>query len=277
VVLYQPVSQVNSPLTRTCTHPDIRPGYDKNWLWSGGNLWYERWQQIWQYEPEYVEIISWNDFGESHYIGPLDDRQYGAFDTGEAPFNYVAGLEHTGWALHLAWMIETYLTGKGRTISESALVSHHVTKLGACSEGGTTGNTASQLQLEFAPGDLSEDRLYIAALLTEPAGFSVNEKIIVDPKGWDIIPSGGVGLYYTSVPMDGESFLVIKSGHHLLMYAQGRVRSSSPSSAMANHCLCSAPKSRRRALLVAWPIGMRGSRQSRWNHPAVKCSTKSST
>jgi hypothetical protein len=44
---------------------------------------------VWNVKPEFVQIISWNDYGESHYIGPLDDRQYEAFDIGMAPYNYV--------------------------------------------------------------------------------------------------------------------------------------------------------------------------------------------
>jgi len=47
------------------------PGYDKNWLWAGDELWFDRWQEVWSFQPEWVEIISWNDFGESHYTGPL--------------------------------------------------------------------------------------------------------------------------------------------------------------------------------------------------------------
>ena len=37
----------------------------------------DRWTQLIsaEHQPDYVEIITWNDFGESHYIGPLDDRQ----------------------------------------------------------------------------------------------------------------------------------------------------------------------------------------------------------
>src|SRR5688500_4058780 len=54
------------------------PGYNKNWLWNGNDLWYDRWTQVLSLDPqpEFLQIISWNDYGESHYIGPLDDRQY---------------------------------------------------------------------------------------------------------------------------------------------------------------------------------------------------------
>ena len=84
------------------------PGYNKNWLWGGGNLWYERWAQVLFKQPEYVQIISWNDYGESHYIGPLDDRQYTAFQTGKAPCNYVKDLDHTAWLKHLPYMIDMW-------------------------------------------------------------------------------------------------------------------------------------------------------------------------
>jgi hypothetical protein len=73
------------------------PDYNKNWLWRGDNLWYQRWMQVWYLQPEFFEIISWNDFGESHYIGPLDDRQYSPFVTGKAPFNYAKDMPHDGW------------------------------------------------------------------------------------------------------------------------------------------------------------------------------------
>jgi hypothetical protein len=42
------------------------PGYDKNWLWRGDDLWYDRWQEVLFFQPEFVEILTWNDYGESH-------------------------------------------------------------------------------------------------------------------------------------------------------------------------------------------------------------------
>ena len=75
------------------------PGYNKNWLWRGDDLWFHRWQQMISIDhpPEFIEIISWNDFGESHYIGGLDSTQYEAFETGKAPYNYLETMPHDGW------------------------------------------------------------------------------------------------------------------------------------------------------------------------------------
>ena len=76
------------------------PGFKKNWLWRGDSLWVDRWLQLIagekEQQPEFIQIISWNDYGESHHIGPLDDRQYGAFDVGKAPYNYVVDKPHDG-------------------------------------------------------------------------------------------------------------------------------------------------------------------------------------
>ncbi|KAK4149895.1 glycoside hydrolase [Chaetomidium leptoderma] len=61
------------------------PGYRKNWLWRGDSLWFDRWVHVMHLQPEYVQIISWNDYGESHHIGPLRDKAYVAFDGNLAP------------------------------------------------------------------------------------------------------------------------------------------------------------------------------------------------
>lgn len=42
------------------------PGYSKNWMWPDYTmgLWATRWTEVLFLQPDYVEIISWNDFGE---------------------------------------------------------------------------------------------------------------------------------------------------------------------------------------------------------------------
>jgi|TARA_R110002003_G_scaffold279_12_gene18112 hypothetical protein len=64
-----------------------------------------------EFQPEFLQIISWNDYGESHYIGPLDSRQYSAFTTGRAPYNYVENMPHDGWRTLLPFLISMYKTG----------------------------------------------------------------------------------------------------------------------------------------------------------------------
>lgn len=65
------------------------PGYNKNWMWRGDNVWYDRWQEVWYLQPEFVEILTWNDYGETHYIGPLYDKAMAPMHIGKPPFDYV--------------------------------------------------------------------------------------------------------------------------------------------------------------------------------------------
>lgn len=197
------------------------PGYKKNWLWryvnsfsihfitfssaedlifhSGDNLWYDRWQEIWYLKPPFVEIISWNDYGESHYIGPLRDYAMEAFEIGKAPFNYVTNMPHDGWRLFLPFLIDTYKYGKATITKEGLTVWHRPQPASACGTGRTSGNTASQLQIEFPPAEMVEDRIFYSALLGSPASVTVS--IGVSQQGnWEWKPDGGVGIYHGSVP-----------------------------------------------------------------------------
>lgn len=53
------------------THYGSEVSYSKNWVFPSDLLWYDRWQEILALGPRFVEIITWNDYGESHYVGPL--------------------------------------------------------------------------------------------------------------------------------------------------------------------------------------------------------------
>ncbi|KAF3807739.1 Mutanase [Colletotrichum gloeosporioides] len=184
------------------------PGYSKNWLWRGDDLWYDRWNQVWTIRPEYVQIISWNDFGESHYIGPLNDKAYVAFgpEKGKAPFNYAVNRPHDGWRRFLPYLIDTYKSGKA-TVSEESLVSwYRLSPSRACASGGTKGNTGSQLQAEVPPETLAQDRVSFSAMLTSPADIELQiGGETTSNFEWISTPPGGVGIYHGSVPFWGRT------------------------------------------------------------------------
>ncbi|GFF26046.1 mutanase Pc12g07500 [Aspergillus lentulus] len=181
------------------------PGYKKNWLWRSDDLWYDRWQQVWYFQPEFVEIISWNDFGESHYIGPLDDTQYSAFKIGNAPYNYVENMPHDGWRQLLPYVIDTYRNGRATFDTEVLVTWYRPTLASACGDGGTTANTASQLQIEYRPVDIVDDRIFVSALLSEPAYLTINYGVGEYGVDWDYTPEGGVGIYHASMALNGQT------------------------------------------------------------------------
>ncbi|KAK3935749.1 glucan endo-1,3-alpha-glucosidase [Diplogelasinospora grovesii] len=179
------------------------PNWSKNWLWRGDSLWFDRWNQVLSADPEYVQIISWNDYGESHYIAPLHSEQYGLFSVGGAPYNYAANMPHDGWRQFLPYLISQYKTGRASITTESLVSWFRLSPANACSTGGTTGNTASQGQVVYDPATLAQDRVFFSALLSSSAQVSIAIGRVTQRGSWSSIPSGGSGIYFGSVPFNG--------------------------------------------------------------------------
>jgi hypothetical protein len=179
------------------------PGYDKNFVCHGDDLWYDRWVEVGFLNPEWVEIISWNDYGESHYIGPLNEKGYGVFTAGKAPYNYARGMPHDGWRLQLPYLIDLYKKGTASVTEESLVVWYRTQPRISCGGGNTTGFTA-QLQVEEDADTWIADKLFFSALLASNA--SVRVSIGGDEKDtkWEFEPDGGVGVYHGSFDYDSK-------------------------------------------------------------------------
>ncbi|KAJ9367746.1 CAZyme family GH71 and CBM24 [Paecilomyces variotii] len=181
------------------------PGYKKNWMWRGDDLWHDRWQEVLYVQPEFVEIVSWNDYGESHYIGPLYDKAMEAFTIGKAPFNYATNMPHDGWRLTLPFWIDMYKKGTAEVTEEHIVAWYRLTPAAACDSGGTSGNTASQLQIEFPPAEMAQDRIFFSAVLGSFSGVVVSIGGSAETAGWSSVPDDDVGVYHGSVAFDGRT------------------------------------------------------------------------
>ncbi|KAK0716804.1 glycoside hydrolase family 71 protein [Lasiosphaeria miniovina] len=154
------------------------PGFNKNWMWRGDNLWDTRWAQVMEVNPDFVEILTWNDWGESHYINNVRVSELGLFDNANAPVKYAANNPHTGWQKFLPFYIAQYKAGgKAPAITkEDAYMTYRKTKATACPSGGTTGNNkafGNPPQVEVPPETLVEDSVFFAALLNSDEGVTV--------------------------------------------------------------------------------------------------------
>lgn len=191
---------------------------------SGDNLWYDRWQEILFVKPDFVEIISWNDYGESHYIGPLREHAMEAFNIGRAPYNYATNMPHDGWRLFLPFLIDTYKSGTAKVDREGLTVWHRPQPAAACSSGGTSGNTASQLQIEFPPTEIVQDHIFFSALLGSPATVTVSVGGVALQASWTWQPEGDVGIYHGSVPFGshlGDVVVTLQRDGKQLVQVQG--------------------------------------------------------
>ena len=82
----------------------------KKWLFNSGNLWHASWLQAQERQPELIEILTWNDWGESHHIAdnPRDPSAYPPDSN-----IYVPPTNHSGWRADLPYYIELYNGGPG--------------------------------------------------------------------------------------------------------------------------------------------------------------------
>jgi glucan endo-1,3-alpha-glucosidase len=101
------------------------PQWNKNWYSSSESLWFDRWQQVLDVMPDFVEIITckWNacyscfrflvltcltgnDYGESSYICDTNPHQIV-----QGADKYVNGYDHSGFRAILPYFIQAYKAG----------------------------------------------------------------------------------------------------------------------------------------------------------------------
>ncbi|KAL2222336.1 putative glucan endo-1,3-alpha-glucosidase agn1 precursor [Thermoascus aurantiacus ATCC 26904] len=79
----------------------------QNWYRIGELNYAQRIEQVLELQPDFVEIVTWNDAGESHYIGNFWPEQIAGTDIG----NYTNGFDHKGWQQLLPPFIQAYKSG----------------------------------------------------------------------------------------------------------------------------------------------------------------------
>ena len=82
-----------------------------NWLHAqDSNIFIDRWVELLKLKPNYIEVISWNDFGESHYIGPADiTPESELMEPSKA--DYYGNLDHSAFLKMSAIFIKTFKAG----------------------------------------------------------------------------------------------------------------------------------------------------------------------
>ncbi|CAD6446789.1 70f8fb62-2be9-40c0-91c7-3914c6610b41 [Sclerotinia trifoliorum] len=180
------------------------PGFDKNWVWPdiSMSLWSDRWTEILLQKPDYVEIISWNDYGESHYISQSSPSP--PFLDGDDTFDYVTGIDHDAWTYPLAIWAEQYKTGKATVTEESLILEYMLHSPNDCNDGNTTVNTASQYQIESLPADIMTYKyIGFTATLGSMANVTIHVGDQVSAASWQTVPAGDVGVYHGSLLVTG--------------------------------------------------------------------------
>jgi glucan endo-1,3-alpha-glucosidase len=131
----------------------------------------------------FAEIISWNDFGESHYIGPITSNQPGSQ-------GWVNGMPHTGWLGLIAYYAPAFKTGSYPAIKQDQLF--------LWSRPHSKNTTAtSPTNAKPTRWQDTDDNLYAVALLTAPATVQIYSG---SNKGTFTLPAGLSKLLVQSSP-----------------------------------------------------------------------------
>ncbi|KAI1751916.1 glycoside hydrolase family 71 protein [Xylaria castorea] len=182
-----------------------------SWYRNGETTLLERMNQILQLKPEFTEVITWNDAGESHYVGPSwpetvgsDILQYG--DTDKIP--------HTGWQPLITSFIKAFKAGASST---SAMVPANGASfagamwyrgiLKSCLNNGGDGTPRGS-------GGASDTVVYAVVLPANSKGFQVR------------VTSGGQVLVTQSVAagLNYNTIAGLKKGSQLLELLDGSGR-----------------------------------------------------
>lgn len=89
----------------------------KKWLWHANEFQFStRWEQLIEHrdQVDIVEVISWNNYGESTYVGPVGAEQPGS----QA---WVTGYDHTPWLKMTSMYARAFKSGTAPPIEEDRL------------------------------------------------------------------------------------------------------------------------------------------------------------
>ncbi|KAF2473010.1 uncharacterized protein BDR25DRAFT_283669 [Lindgomyces ingoldianus] len=187
------------------THFGAEVSYPKNWVFPGDLLWYNRWNEILQLQPRFIEIITWNDYGESHYVGPLSSKH-----TDDGNSKWANDMPHNGWLDMAKPYIQAFKAGENspaKYITEDQLVYWYRPTLKSlnCDNTDTTGQRPDGV-------DTMEDAVFVVALLTEDGKVTAvsgkNSKTFDAPAGasaWKV--DMGVGPQSFSLERGGQTVM----------------------------------------------------------------------
>jgi len=213
------------------THYGPEVSYSKNWVFPGDLLWYLRWLEILTLKPRFVEIVTWNDYGESHYIGPLSSPHN---DDGGS--KWVNDMPHNGWLDMAKPFISAFKAGAASPnayITQDQLIYWYrpTPKALNCDATDTTmvpANNGSGNYFNGRPNgyDTLKDQVFVVSLLTSPGTVVVNSAGTV----YTYNAPAGASAFAVNFKVGTQSFTLQRNG--------ATVISATSLKAIQNTCPC---------------------------------------
>lgn len=160
------------------THYGAEVSYSKNFVFPSDLLWFTRWNEVLTQKPQFVEIITWNDYGESHYIGPLSSPH-----SDDGASKWVNDMPHGGFRDLAKPYIAAFKAGADSVddyIEEDQIIYWYrpTTSDVDCDSTDNTMAAASNASGNYFHGkpngfEIMSDEVFIVTLLTDNATLSV--------------------------------------------------------------------------------------------------------
>nr|POE82470.1 glucan endo-1,3-alpha-glucosidase agn1 [Quercus suber] len=142
------------------------------YVMSSDTLFPTRFEQITsdaEVQPDIIELLTWNDFCESHYLRDLPGKDKSAKDHVELGHmgHYVWGQSHSAWRIIAKYYISWWKTGSAPEITQDQVVFWHRThpKAAVCEH-----SPASGIKNALFPADA----VFAWAVVTSPATISMS-------------------------------------------------------------------------------------------------------
>ncbi|KAH8901773.1 glycoside hydrolase [Thozetella sp. PMI_491] len=206
------------------THYGPEVSYSKNFAFPSDTLMFDRLSDMLELQPQFFELVTWNDFGESHYLAPLDS-QHG--DDGNS--KWTLGLPHEGWLDMAKPFIAAYKAGASKEqivdhIEEEQIVYWYRPNPTATNcdltdtTAGRSADNSSGNYFEGRPNGYESfaDEVFVVSLLKEAGTLSVSSgnstQTFSAPAGAQIfrVPMG-LGTQSFSLSRDGQSVFAASS------------------------------------------------------------------
>ncbi|KAL1672390.1 glycoside hydrolase family 71 protein [Schizophyllum commune] len=204
-----------NPALQTHFGPEVP--YSKNWVFPSDMLFYRRWLEILQTKPRFVEIVTWNDYGESHYVGPLSSKHN---DDGAS--KWVNDMPHSGWLDMAKPFIAAFKAGASTPnayIAADQLVYwYRVTpKALNCDPQDTTMNPANNDSGNYFMGrpngfDSMADNIFVVPLLKTPGTVTVNSGGTL----YTFDAPAGASAYSLPFHVGAQAFSLSRNGKQVL-------------------------------------------------------------
>ncbi|KAF7331323.1 hypothetical protein MKEN_00009700 [Mycena kentingensis (nom. inval.)] len=170
----------------------------KNWVFICEQLITDRWPQVLQLQPELVEIVSWNDFGESHYIS---DSEPTHSDDGSSA--WATGYPHEGWR----YIMQAYIAAYKQGLSAPVITQERVVYW---YRGTPKRVTCTNDTLGIPQGvDLLQDLIFVTTMLTSPATLTVRSGSL---GAVTINAPAGLTTHNVTMGVGAQSFAVTRNG-----------------------------------------------------------------